>query len=199
MIAFFKNGNNIIMEKVILMRKTTSKVALGGLLCAIIIVMQLLKNISPFISGPIINTAMVIAIVELGMWWGIGFSVVVPITSLLFAPASAMTVVTALTNGMTLPVIMIGNVIFVLCAYFGKKHGYKFLIVYLILGAVLKWLFMWGCADLIIKPIFIEKLGETVAVINKIFSTLQLYSGLLSIILIFPILKALDKLNKSAM
>lgn len=179
------------------MKKTTSKLTLGGVLYAIIIIMQLLKNISPFISGPIINTAMVIAILTLGMRWGIGFSVIVPITSLIFAPASAMTMVTTATNGVTLPVIIVGNIIFVLCAYFGRKYGYKSLFLCLILGAVLKWLFMWGCADLIIKPIFAQKLGEMVAVINKIFSTLQLYSGLLSIILILPVIKAVDKLNKT--
>ncbi len=175
------------------MKKLTSKLALAGLLYAIIIIMQLIKNISPFISGPIINTVMVIAVLELGVWFGAGFSIIVPITSILFAPGSAMTVVTGLTNGMTLPVIMIGNIIFVLAALYGKKYGYKVFIVALIAGAVLKWLFMWGCADLVIKPIFGDVLGNQIAVINKIFSTLQLYSGLIAVVLIVPITKAIEK------
>ncbi len=178
------------------MKIKTSKIALGGLLYAIIIIMQLLKNISAFISGPVINAALVIAALELGLVCGISYCVLVPLTSLLFAPASPMTALTSLTNGFTLPVIIIGNIIFVLSAYLGKKHGYKFFVPSLLLGSVLKWLFMWGCADLVIKPLFSENLGKMVAVVNKIFSTLQLYSGLLSIILIIPLVKMLDKMSK---
>ena len=177
---------------------STKNIALGGLLFAIIIVMQLLKNISPFISGPVINTVMVIAALHLGMWWGVGFSIIVPITSLLVAPSSAMTVVTGQTYGATIPIIIIGNILLVLFSYLGKKRGNKVFIVGIIIGAVLKWLFMWGCGDLILKPLFSETLGDMVAVINKIFSTLQLYSGLLSVILICPISIILDKYKKNA-
>ncbi len=177
------------------MKGKVHKLTLAGILFAIIIVFQLLKNISPFISGPIINTVLVVAVIQLGLWWGIGFSIIVPISSMVFASASAMTTVVSLTNGVALPVIMIGNIILVLCAYFGYKCDNRMFILSLIVGAVLKWLFMWGCGELVIKPLFSANLGKSVALVNVIFSTLQLYSGLLSIILIFPVVKAIDKIK----
>ena len=39
--------------------------------------------------------------------------------------------------------------------------------------------------------------ADKAAMINKIFSTLQLYSGLLSVVIILPVSKAIDKLNLS--
>ena len=174
------------------MKITTKKVAEAGLLLAIILIMQTIKNVSAFISGPIINAVLVIAALELGIWWGIGFSIITPLTSILIAPMSPMTMITQATYGVNLPVIMIGNIIFVLLAYFGRKKGEKEFVAGLILGAILKWLFMWGAADLIIKPIFEQNLGKLVAAVNKVFSTLQLYSGLLGAIIIYPVSRAIS-------
>lgn len=175
----------------------TKKVVFAGILYAIILVMQAVKNVSPFISGPVINTAMVIATLYLGVWCGVLFSIITPLTSILIAPASAMTLIVGTTKGFALPIIMVGNLIFVLLAYFLGKKGTKMLIVGLISGALLKWLFMWGSADFILKPIFAQALGEKlIGAVNKVFSVLQLYSGLLSIILIVPIIKALNKSKK---
>ena len=174
------------------MKTTTKKIAEAGLLFAIILVMQTIKNISAFISGPVINAVLVIAALELGIWWGVAFSVLTPLTSILIAPASPMTAMTYATYGVNLPIIMIGNIIFVLFAYYGRKKGEKEFFFGLILGAVIKWLFMWGSAELIIKPLFEQNLGKLMAAVNKVFSTLQLYSGLLGAIIIYPVSKALS-------
>lgn len=182
-------------------KDSTKKLALAGILLAIIIIMQLVKNVSAYISGPVINTVMVIAAIELGTWWGIGFSVIVPILSLVFAPASPMTMLSTATNFLTIPIIIIGNILLVIAAKIGSrlidsKKGKIIFIVSLVIGAVLKWLFMWGCGDLILLPLFGESLGKLSAVVTKVFSTLQLYSGLLSIILIVPVEAAMKKLLK---
>lgn len=174
------------------MKITTKKIAEAGLLFAIILVMQTIKNISAYISGPVINAVLVIAALEVGLWWGIAFSVITPLTSILIAPMSPMTMITQATYGVNLPVIMIGNIIFVLFAYYGRKKGEKEFILSLILGAVLKWLFMWGAADLIIKPLFEQNLGKLVAAVNKVFSTLQLYSALLGAVIIYPVSRAIS-------
>ena len=174
-------------------KNKTKKIATAGLLYAIILLMQLVKNVSPFISGPVINTAMAIAAIEVGLWWGIGFSVLTPLMSILVAPASAMTAITQATYGVNLPIIIIGNIIFAVFVRIGSKKENRILIFYITLGAILKWLFMWGAADLIIKPIFSESLGKLMAAVNKVFSTLQLYSGLLSGIIIYPIITAIKK------
>lgn len=178
------------------MKITTKKIAEAGLLFAIILVMQTIKNISAYISGPVINAVLVIAALEVGLWWGIAFSVITPLTSILIAPMSPMTMITQATYGVNLPVIMIGNIIFVLFAYYGRKKGEKEFILSLILGAVLKWLFMWGAADLIIKPLFEQNLGKLVAAVNKVFSTLQLYSALLGAVIIYPVSRAISAAKK---
>lgn len=174
------------------MKTTTKKIAEAGLLFAIILIMQTIKNISAFISGPVINAVLVVGALELGIWWGVAFSVITPLTSILIAPASAMTMITQATYGVNLPVIMIGNIIFVLFAYYGRKKGEKEFILGLILGAIVKWLFMWGCADLIIKPLFAESLGKLIVAVNKVFSTLQLYSGLLGAVIVYPVSRAIS-------
>ncbi len=182
-------------------KDSTKKLALAGILLAIIIIMQLVKNVSAYISGPVINTVMIIAAIELGTWWGVGFSIIVPILSLVFAPASPMTMLSTATNFLTIPIIIIGNILLVIAAKIGSrlidsKKGKIIFIVSLVIGAVLKWLFMWGCGDLILLPIFGESLGKLSVVVTKVFSTLQLYSGLLSIILIVPVEAAMKKLLK---
>ncbi len=177
-------------------KESTIKLTTAALLLAIIIVMQLVKNTSAYISGPIINTVLAIAMLKLGTLWGLGFSIIVPFMSIVFAPASAMTAITYATSFCTLPIIIIGNIIFIVCAKLGSKKTQLIFTVSLIIGAVLKWLFMWGCGDLILLSVFADSLGKLTAVVTKVFSTLQLYSGLLSIILIVPINIALEKATK---
>lgn len=176
----------------------TKKIATAGVLYAIILIMQLVKNVSPFISGPVINTTMAVAAMEIGIWWGIGFGVITPITSILVAPASAMTMITQATYGANLPIIIIGNCIFVLAVYYGYKNGNKAFIIGIIVGAILKWLFMWGAADLILKPVFEVSLGKLVVAVNKVFSTLQLFSGLISGVILYPVMYALKKITKES-
>lgn len=178
-------------------KNSLTKLTTAAILLAIIIIMQLIKNVSAYISGPVINAAMVIAILELGTVWGLGFSAIVPVMSLLIAPASPMSMLSGATHYLTIPIIVIGNIILVLAAKLGSKKGTTVFIISLILGAVLKWLFMWGGGELILLRLFSESLGKMAAVVTKVFSVLQLYSGLLSIILIVPAYKALEKLHKS--
>lgn len=176
-----------------LKKNSIQKLATAAILLAIIVIMQLIKNISAYISGPVINAVMVIAVLALGNWWGLGFSVIVPIISLLFAPASPMSALAAATNYLTVPIIAIGNILLVFSAKLGNKKGEIAFIISLVIGALLKWLFMWGCGDLVITQLFADSLGNLTAVVSKVFSTLQLYSGLLSIILIVPAEAALKK------
>ena len=176
-----------------MIKKSTHKIALAAILLAIVIIFQLIKNVSAFISGPVINTVLVIATLELGTVFGVGFSIIVPIMSIIFSPASPMTMIATQTYGISIPIIIIGNILFILCAKYGSNKEIKLFILFLIIGAVLKWLFMWGAGDFILLGMFEEKLGKLAAVITKVFSTLQLYSGLLSIILILPVKTALEK------
>ena len=178
-------------------KSLTLKIATAGILYAIIIVMQLVKNISPFISGPVINACMMIAMIEVGLWCGIAYGIVVPITSLLFAFASPTTALATTTYGLSILIIIIGNLLFLLLGKLGSKQKLWVFILLLVVGALIKWLFMWGSSELIIKPVFADSLGDLMAVVNKIFSTLQLWAGLISVPIIVAIKKVLDLRRKS--
>lgn len=171
-------------------RSLTFKIATAGILLAIIIVMQLIKNVSPFISGPIINACMMIAIIEVGIWAGVGFAIVVPIISLLFAFASPTTALAFTTYGASIGIIIVGNLIFLLLGKFGSKQNLVLFILFLLLGALFKWFFMWASGEYIIKQYF--ELGDLMGVVTKIFSTLQLWAGLISVPIIVAVKKVLD-------
>ena len=179
----------------------------AGILLALIIVMQLLKNFIPaLVSGSIINTAMIIATINIGIWWGVGFSVITPVLSILFAWASPMTALTMATYGLNIPIIALGNVIMIVLAWLGYKFyrneekikqlplRITIFIVFLALGAVLKWLFMWGSSVWIIEPVFKESLTkQMIVVLNNLFSLTQLIAGSISVPLVFFAQLALDK------
>lgn len=162
----------------------THQITFAGILLAIIIVMQIIKNVNAFISGPVINACMVLAALCIGVWWGVGFAIGVPLLSLLIASASPMTSIAYATYGVATVIVIVGNLIFILSAYFTRKLKIYYFIPALIIGAVLKWLFMWGGGSLILHKLFIDSLGKLINAVNKIFSTLQLFSGLISVPLI---------------
>lgn len=187
--------------------KIIKNIVTAGILLAIIIVMQLLKNVVPaLVSGSIINTAMIIATINIGIWWGVGFSAITPVLSILFAWASPMTALTISTYGLNIPIIALGNVIMIILAWLGyrfyrneekvKKMPIRItlFIVFLALGAVLKWLFMWGSSVWIIEPVFKDKLDKAqIQVLNNLFSLTQLIAGSISVPIAFFAQLALDK------
>lgn len=172
------------------------KITLSGLLIAIVIVMQIIKNVNPYISGPVINTCLVLATILVGYWWGIGFCIGVPLMSLLIAPASGMSLITHATFGASLVIVIIGNIIFVTAAYLFRNTKFYFFILALIVGATLKWLFMWGSAELILVKLFANAMNAKLTkIVSNVFSTLQLFSGLISVVIIVPLKEIYRKIN----
>lgn len=175
------------------------KIVVSGILLAIAIVMQVFKNISPLITGPAVNTVIVLATLEVGIYVGIGFSVLLPCTSLLLAPAT-LTLATA-TKGLSVILIALGNIVFILMSilayklfkkYREKKIGYALFVIVLGVGAVLKWLFMWGSSEWIIKNIFTLE-GKALQILTNVFSTTQLITAAISVPVIVAVKIALDK------
>lgn len=184
--------------------KLIRKIVTAGAMLAIIIVMQVLKNYVPAeASGSIINAVLAIVTINLGFWWGLGFCVITPVMSIAIAPASPMTTLTIATYGLNIPIIAIGNLIFVLLAKLGHDLYIKYkenkfwlwTIIFIVLisaGAVAKFLFMWGSAVWIIEPIFkIE--GPSLKVLENLFSITQLIAGAISVPIIYVSSIAVDK------
>lgn len=97
-----------------------------------------------------------------------------------------MAALTISTYGLNIPIIALGNVILIMMAYLGyrlyrseekiKKIPLRItlFIVCLALGAVTKWLFMWGSSVWIIEPVFKDKLdAPQIKVLNNFFHSLN--------------------------
>lgn len=121
------------------MKLKTRQITVTAILLAICIVSQFFKNLNVYITGPIINAALILTTVYAGLACGIILSVITPITSFFITGSPIMAAIPAM-----FPCIMIGNIILVLAvallrSKFGKKAG---LPVSIVIGAVLKALFM---------------------------------------------------------
>ncbi len=172
----------------------TQKITRTALLIAILFVIQYFKNISAYISGPIINTILLVSTFYIGISSGILLSIIAPISSYFIAGGSAMSFLMVQTNFTALPIIIIGNIIFVILSYliYNNKNNIK-LILGLIVSSISKWLFMMLCAQYILKPLFEDNFGEKIAILGKIFGTLQLYAALLGSIIFYIIYKIFKK------
>ncbi len=171
----------------------TQKITRTALIIAILFVIQYFKNISAYISGPIVNVILLTATFYIGLPSGILLSIIAPVSSYFIAGGNAMSVIMTATSFTALPVIIIGNIIFIILSYliFNNKR-LMYLIFGLISGSLAKWLFMWLSADFILKPLFSENFGEKIAVLGKVFGTLQLYAaafGSMVFYLIFKLIK----------
>ncbi len=168
----------------------TQKITRTALLIAILFVIQYFKNISAYISGPIVNTILLIATFYIGIPSGILLSIIAPVSSYFIAGGAAMTFLMTQTKFTALPIIIIGNIIYVLFSaiIYNQKNNLN-LILGLTVSSVLKWLFMFLSADFIIKPLFEENLGEKIAILGKIFGTLQLYAAIVGSIIFYLIFK----------
>ena len=88
------------------MKITTKQIALTGILLAICIVSQFFKNLSVFITGPIINACIIIAVLTAGLWCGIILSIITPVTAFIITGSPVMAAVP-----MMIPMVMLGNAI----------------------------------------------------------------------------------------
>ena len=154
------------------MKLKTRQITVTAILLAICIVSQFFKNLNVYITGPIINAALILTTVYAGLACGIILSVITPITSFFITGAiPAM-----------FPCIMIGNIILVLAvallrSKFGKKAG---LPVSIVIGAVLKALFMGILISLIILPNMLPaKMQPMLHVLQLQFSVTQLITALI--------------------
>lgn len=121
------------------MKIQTKQITVTAIMLAICIVSQFFKNLSVYITGPIINAALILTVLYAGTVCGIILSVITPITSFFITGAPIMAVIPAM-----FPCIMIGNILLVVSVgLFHKKFGQKAgLPLSIGIGAILKAVFM---------------------------------------------------------
>lgn len=186
------------------MKFTTKGLAQTALLLAICIASQYFKNLSVYITGPIVNTTIIIAVLTAGLWSGILISIIAPVTAFFFTGSPIMAAIPLM-----FPVVMAGNAILAVCVwYFQEKQSSKWrLPIGLVTGSVLKAIFMGVTVVLVILPLFgdriaskllkPETLPRVLAAAKVTFSVTQLATALLGSILAYLIWIPLKKYLKS--
>ena len=155
------------------MKLKTRQITVTAILLAICIVSQFFKNVSVYLTGPIINAALILTTVYAGLACGIILSIITPITSFFITGSPIMAAIPAM-----FPCIIIGNAILVLVvALLHKKFGEKAgLPVSVVIGAVLKALFMGILISLNMLP---AKMQPMLHVLQLQFSVTQLITALI--------------------
>ena len=162
------------------MKLTTKRLVQTAFLLAICIASQYFKNLSVYITGPIVNTTIIIATLAIGLWSGILISIIAPVTAFFFTGSPIMAAIPLM-----FPVVMAGNV-----WYFQEKLPFKWkLPAGLVAGSILKAVFMGAVVILIILPVFggnvagklpkPEALPKVLATAKVTFSVTQLITALI--------------------
>ena len=171
------------------MKISTKKMAVTALMLALCIVSQLFKNVSVYITGPIINLILLVTLLYAGRGCAFILSVITPITAFLITGSSIMA---------ALPIVMVavmaGNAIYVWTFDIMQKL-WKRMFVSMVGASVVKAVLMGGSISLLILPL----LGPTVGLPEKAirtaqmtFSLTQLIAGLLGgvlLCLVWPVIK----------
>ena len=186
------------------MKITTKQLVQTALLLAICIASQYFKNLSVYITGPIVNLTIILAVLYVGLWSGLLLSIIAPVTAFFFTGSPIMSAIPLM-----FPAVMAGNAVLAVTVwYFQKKTSFKWrLPAGLIAGSVLKAVFMGIVIVLIILPIFgdniasklpkPEALPMVLATAKVTFSVTQLTTALIGSALAYVIWMPLKKYLKA--
>ena len=181
------------------------QIAITAMLLAVCLVSQLFKNLSVFITGPIINACIVLTVLLVNLPCAILLSVITPVTAFIITASPIMKAVPAI-----IPFIMLGNIVLAVAVHFLMKKdmeketkkipGVKCWIMGLI-SSLLKGLFMGITISLWLLPTFISEespLIKKMPVFQTMFSTTQFITACIGFVYAFIIWAALSRfLRKS--
>ncbi|MDD3205207.1 MAG: ECF transporter S component [Lachnospiraceae bacterium] len=183
---------------------TTKQITTTALLLAICIISQYFKNLSVYITGPVVNTTLILAVLGAGLYSGILLSVIAPITAFFFTGSPIMAAIPWM-----FPAVMAGNLVLVFFTYiFQNKITFRHhLEIGLILGSIAKAVFMGVLIVLIILPAFgdniaaklpkPEMLPKILATAKVTFSVTQLTTAMIGSVLALIIWIPLQKVLKN--
>lgn len=186
------------------MKLSTKQLAQSALLLAVCIISQYFKNFSVYITGPVVNTVIIIAVLAVGLWSALIISIIAPVTAFFFTGSPVMAAIPLM-----FPAIMAGNIVLALTVwYFQNKLNFRaHLPAGLIAGSVLKAVFMGVVIVLVILPVFgnnvasklpnPDALPMVLATAKTTFSVTQLITALIGSILACLIWLPLKKYLKS--
>lgn len=142
----------------------------SGLLLALAVVFQIvgktfaIPQISQYVVGPAINAILLISVHICGIWWGAAIGLLTPVTAVLLGQLPS-------PMAPFVPFIMVGNVIFEASFYLLKRFKRLGGIAGYVLGALLKYLFLYFSA-LKLVPFF------NIGIAEKVYSKLIIMMGI---------------------
>ena len=158
------------------MKITTKQLVQTALHLTICIVSQYFKNLSVYITGPIVNLTIILAVLSVGLWSGLLLSIIAPVTAFFFTGSPIMAAIPLM-----FPAVMAGNA--VLAIFMGV------VIVLIILP-----IFGDNIASKLPKP---EALPVVLATAKVTFSITQLTTALIGSALAYVIWMPLKKYLKA--
>lgn len=184
------------------MKFTTKQLTQTALLLTLCIISQFMKNTSVYLTGPIINAALLIALWAVNIKASLILCVITPITAFLITGSPITSAIPLM-----IPVIMIGNAILVLGTWLGEKKGTVIKYVGMGAGCLIKAAFMWIMSSYVLFPIFgqnvasklpkPEALPKVLETAKVTFSITQLITAVIGCVLAVIIMVPLKKYLKN--
>ena len=177
----------------------TRKIAITAILLALCIVSQFLKNLSVYITGPIVNLCLILAVMTAGLMWGLILAVITPLTAFIIAASPVMTAVPGI-----IPLIMLGNAVLVICVNFIFKPSFRKAdnlfdikaILLAIVSCAAKGCIMGLTIALWLLPTFIPEaspLRAKMSVFQTMFSITQFVTALIGFVYFYIVWKPVKK------
>ena len=168
------------------------QIATTAILLAFCIASQVFKNLSIFITGPIINTCLILAVLTVNLPCALILSAITPVTAFFIAASPVMMAVPGI-----LPLIMMGNMVLVITFHFllrrdflkedaALKHPVNYLKA--VLCAAAKGVFMGLTISLWLLPTFIpaeSPLRGKMSVFQTTFSLYQFLTACIGFVYVF--------------
>ena len=175
------------------------EIAVTALLLAICIVSQVFKNLSVFITGPIINTCIVLTVLLVNLPCALVLCAITPVTAFFIAASPVMQAVPGI-----IPLIMLGNAVLAVTAYFlfkpavssSEKPVSVKSVIMAVISSALKGLVMGLTISLWLLPTFIpaeSKLYANMSKFQMTFSLVQFLTALIGFVYVFILLIPLRK------
>lgn len=182
----------------------SGQIAITAILLAICIASQFLKNLSVYITGPVINLCMILAVMTSGVLWGIILALITPVSAFFIAASPVMTAVPGI-----IPLIMLGNLVLVIMTELLVKPAVKspgtFInprsVLMAVLSSLAKGCIMGLTISLWLLPSFIPEgspLRDKMPIFQITFSLTQFVTAIIGFVYFFlvwkPVTKVTDKM-----
>lgn len=172
-----------------------SKFTRTAILLALAVASQFLKNLSVYITGPIVNCILIICVLYCGLGNAAILCVVLPLTSWLITGSPIMSAMPVI-----IPCIMAGNFVLLFFVWLFEKRGDsdKNLIAGMAAGCVGKALLMWLTISCLVLSLLGPDSGlpaPALAAAKFTFSVTQLTTAAIGCAAALAVKKAIDKAN----